>query len=80
MATEEWVAEDNSITGYAFVDDYIRQVKQAMQNNNTVMGIESEYEFFDKMYEMFKNEYKKAATRLGLDNIQFADFLMKESK
>ena len=82
MGTMEYMNQFgiNSITGYAMVDDYIRQVNLAIQNNRTFMGIESEYEFYDKMYELFKNEYKKAATRIGLDNIQFADFLMKENK
>jgi BMFP domain-containing protein YqiC len=80
MGTMEYMHQFgiNSITAYAFVDDYIRQVKQAMGNNN-VPSIDTEYEFLDKMYDIFKNEYKKAAQRIGLDNITHADFLMKEN-
>lgn len=69
----------NSIVAYTLIDDYIRQIKESIKNGK-LPGIETEYEFLDKVYEMFKNEYKKAAKRIGLDNIIHADFLMKEVK
>jgi len=67
----------NSVYAYYLIDDYIRQIKQAIVNNKKV-GIETEYEFLDKMYEVFKDEYKKAAKRIGLDSVICDDFLMKE--
>lgn len=80
MGTMEYLHQFgiNSITAYAFVDNYIQQVTQAMSNNN-IVSIETEYEFLDKMYELFKDEYKKAMRRIGLDSITQADFLMKET-
>jgi len=68
----------NPVVAYALVDNFLSQVKQAISNNN-MPDIQCYYEFYDKMFEIFKGEYKKAASRLGLDNIQFADFLMKEN-
>ncbi len=67
----------NGVTAYAFVDDYLRQVRESISNGNAP-SIDTEYEFFDKMYEIFKDEHKKAMDRLGLDNITFSDFLMKD--
>lgn len=69
----------NPILAYHLVDDYIYQVKKAVSEGNSI-GIESHYEFYDKMYEIFKGEYVKGMKRIGLDNITHADFLMKESK
>jgi hypothetical protein len=66
----------NPITAYAIVDDYLKQVHQAM-GNGKLPGIESHYEFYDKMYEIFKNEYKKAAARIGLDHITHAESMFK---
>jgi len=67
----------NGVTAYAFVDDYLRQVRESISNGNAP-SIDTEYEFFDKMYDIFKDEHKKAMDRLGLDNITFSDFLMKD--
>ena len=68
----------NSVYAYFLIDDYIKQIKHYIDSGN-VIGIETEYEFLDKMYEIFKHEYKKAAKRIGLDSITHADFLMKEN-
>ncbi len=76
IGTMEYFAQFgiNSITAYKIIDDYIKQV----QSSEKLCGIETEYEFLDKVAEMFKDEYKKAAARIGLDSITHADFLMKE--
>lgn len=81
MGTMEYFSQFgiNSITAYTLIDDYIRQMKESI-SNGIFPGVETEYEFLDKMYEMFKNEYKKAAARIGLDSITQVDFLMKDSK
>lgn len=78
MGTMEYFSQFgiNSIVAYNLIDDYISQVKNAL-NKNKFLGIETEYEFLDKMYEIFKEEYKKAAKRIGLDSITHSDFLMK---
>jgi BMFP domain-containing protein YqiC len=81
MGTMEYFAQFgiNSIYAYHLIDDYVRQVRSAISAGKGI-GIESEYEFLDKMYEIFKNNYKKAAARIGLDSVTHADFLMKENK
>lgn len=66
----------NSITAYALIDNYIMQIRKIMDEGKLV-DIETEYEFFDKMYVLFKDEYKKAMKRLGLTTIKHNDFLMK---
>lgn len=81
MGTMEYFSQFgiNSVYAYFLIDDYIKQIKEAVSNGYKI-GIETEYEFLDKMYVIFKDEYKKAAKRIGLDSIVHADFLMKESK
>jgi hypothetical protein len=81
MGTMEYFSQFgiNSIVAYALIDNYIKQVNEAIIKGNFVT-IESEYEFLDKMHEIFKNEYKKAAKRIGLDSITHSDFLMKDVK
>lgn len=66
----------NPVTAYAFVDDYLRQVHKAISNGK-FPGIESHYEFYERMYEIFKDEYKKAAARIGLDHIIHAESMFK---
>jgi len=80
MGTMEYFSQFgiNSVYAYFLIDDYVKQIKQAIASNKQV-GIETEYEFLDKMYDIFKNEYKKAAKRIGLDSITHVDFLMKDS-
>lgn len=79
MGTMEYMEQYgiNPITAYVLVDDYIRQIKAAILNNKMI-NINTHYEFYDKMYDLFKDEYKRAIERIGLDDIQNMDFLMKE--
>ena len=70
----------NPITAYALVDKYISDTRNLIIEEDKGADITAHYIFYDKMYELFKDEYKKAASRLGLDNITHADFLMKENK
>jgi len=69
----------NPITGYAMVDNYIDSIRSMIADGKGA-DINAHYIFYDEMYILFKDEYKKAAARLGLDNITHADFLMKENK
>jgi len=68
----------NPISAYAMVDNYIHSIRQALNDPNKVPDIQSHYKFYNKMHQIFKNEYKKAMKNLGLDSIIQADFLMKE--
>jgi len=68
----------NPITAYAIVDGYIATVQQMIHKQNVGPGIESHYQFLDSMYERFKDSYKIAAERIGLNSIVSSDFLMKE--
>ena len=81
MGTMEYMEQFgiNPLVAYAMVDQYIQSTRDFMHKNNMAPDINAHYEFFDKMYETFGSEYKKAMRRLGLDNISHADWLMKEN-
>jgi len=81
MGTMEYMEQFgiNPITAYTLIDVYIAKVRDSVVNGNCA-DISSHYIFYDKMFETFKDEYKKALARIGLDSITQADFLMKENK
>jgi BMFP domain-containing protein YqiC len=82
MGTMEYMEQFgvNPITAYALIDKYINDTRNLIIEEDKGADITAHYNFYDNMYKLFKNEYKKAAARLGLDNITHADFLMKENK
>jgi hypothetical protein len=82
MGTMEYMEQYgiNPITAYAMVDNYIITVRKHIQDKGEGPDIASHYRFYDEMYELFKDSYKKAMERLGLDSITYSDFLMKENK
>ena len=82
MGTMEYMEQFgiNPITAYAMVDAYIMTIKKGIVETGKAPDITSHYEFYDKMYNTFKDAYKEAMKRLGLDSITYADFLMKENK
>lgn len=82
MGTMEYMEQYgiNPITAYAMVDEYIKTIYKKIKETGQGADIKAHYMFYDEMYNIFKDEYKKAAARLGLDNITQADFLMKENK
>ena len=67
------------IVGYACVDNYLAETRKIINDTGQGPDINSLYQFYDNMYNLFKNEYKKAAARIGLDNITQADFLFKDN-
>ena len=81
MGTMEYMEQFgiNPISAYALVDNHIQNIKDDIEKSGNVPDIQSHYDFYDKMYSIFKEEYKKSAARLGLDNITQADFLMREN-
>lgn len=81
MGTMEYMEQYgiNPITAYALVDKYINEIRDMIAQDRGA-DINAHYIFYDNMYELFKEEYKKAANRIGLDNIIQADFLMKDNK
>lgn len=81
MGTMEYMEQFgiNPLVAYAMVDQYINNTRKFMAEKQMAPDINAHYEFFDKMYELFGNEYKKAMKRIGLDNISHADWLMKEN-
>jgi len=82
MGTMEYMEQFgiNPITAYTLVDNYLQEIIKLIKDKGIGPDIGSHYEFLDKMFEVFKYSYKKAAARIGLDNITHADFLMKENK
>ena len=81
MGTMEYMEQFgiNPVTAYALVDNYLHNIRKMISEKGMGPDITAHYNFLDEMYRLFKDSYKKAAERLGLDNIQFADFLMKEN-
>lgn len=67
------------ILAYKLVDEFINNTKDTMNKTNTLPSIEIRYQFYDNMYKMFKEEYRKALERIGIDNITYADWLMKKN-
>lgn len=80
MGTQEYFEQYgiNPITAYYLVDNYIAQVRNSLKDG--LVSVEAHYEFYDQMYDLFKDEYKRAMKRIGLDSITHADFLMKEGE
>lgn len=68
----------NPVTAYACVDQYLNDIRRLINETGMGADINAEYDFLDRMYETFKDEYKKAMKRVGLDSITAADFIMKE--
>ena len=82
MGTMEYMEQFgiNPITAYALVDSYINEIRNMIIEQDQGADITSHYIFYDRMFNLFKDEYKKALNRLGLDSATYADFLMKENK
>jgi len=66
----------NPHTAYKLVQEYLNNV----ENFSGGAQIEILYDFLDKMYDEFKDEYKKAMKRLGLKTLISKDFLYVEDK
>jgi hypothetical protein len=66
----------NPHTAYKLVQEYLNNV----DNFSGGAQIEMLYDFLDKMYDEFKDEYKKAMKRLGLKTLISKDFLYVEDK
>ena len=71
----------NPIVGYKLVDGYVQSVNNAINiEEDKLPSIDIEYKFLDSMYDLFKDEYKKVLERIGLDNLTYDEYLMKEVK
>lgn len=79
MGTMEYMEQYgiNPITAYAQVRVYIDSVNKLIANSGIGPSIESHYQFYESMYQTYKDDYKRAMKKLGLDSIIHADFLMK---
>ena len=82
MGTMEYMEQFgiNPITAYALVDKYINDLRTMIIEEDRGADITAHYNFYDGMFNLFKDEYKKALARLGLESTTHADFLMKENK
>ena len=69
----------NPIVGYELTARYMRQVQEAISQDKAPT-IDIQYAFLDEMYTMFKDEYKRAMKRSGLDKVIHGDWLYKETK
>jgi len=66
----------NPHTAYKLVKEYLNNI----ESKEEVISINYLYDFLDRMYDMFKNEYKKAMKRLGLKILISENFLYLEDK
>jgi hypothetical protein len=69
----------NFVVGYAMAARYVNAMSEAITADKAP-SIDSEYLFLDEMYELFKNEYKRAVKRMGLDSVIHENFLYTELK
>jgi hypothetical protein len=69
----------NPQTAVFFTRDYLNTHAE-MISEGKVPNINTLYEFLDKMYDVFKDEYKHAMKRTGLKNIISTDFLYLDQK
>lgn len=71
----------NPITAYELVREYVNNTRSAVDiRHGEFPDINQHYKFLDGMVDTFKDEYKIAMKRIGLDSITQADFLMRENK
>jgi len=72
----------NPLTAKNLVEAYISKNsgQESEDGKLHLSDIGSLYQFQDEMYNIFKNEYKKSAKRIGLDEVISGDFLYKEGK
>lgn len=61
------------VVAYRLVDAFLVKIHGCI-NETDAPSIESRYEFYDEVYEVFKEEYKKALDRIGLKQMIFEDW------
>jgi len=66
----------NPHTALVMVKSYLANTDK-MSEGETI-SINALYDFLDKMFDMFGQEYKKAMERLGIKNLVSGDFLFKD--
>jgi len=69
----------NPHAAYALVKQYLAQVEEITASGNAP-SIQVLYDFLDKMYNLFKNEYKHAMRRIGLKKLISDDYLYLAEK
>lgn len=79
MGTLEYLEQYgiHPVVANKLVKDYLVNIEEAIQQNK-YPSIDNHYMFLDKVYDMFKDEWKKAAKRIGVDKIIHNDWLFKE--
>lgn len=65
--------------GYALAARFLQSVTEAISADKAP-SIDMQYAFLDEMYNMFKEEYKRAMKRLGLDKVIHGDWIYQETK
>jgi hypothetical protein len=69
----------NPHTAYKLVQEYLGQVEK-LSGEGTHTNITVLYDFLDRMHEIFKEEYKHAMKRIGLQKLISEDYLYLEEK
>lgn len=65
------------MVAYDACDRFLMHLGKSMggDNDRCFISIESRYAFYDQMFEVFKNEYKKALAWIGLKSPTFGDWM-----
>lgn len=61
---------------YHKCDELLGKVRDCMRSGAGVT-IQKRYQFYDDMYELFKDEYKRAMLHIGLGSVTFDEWLIK---
>ena len=69
----------NPHTAFTLVRNYLNEVENRSANGEN-LNIKLLYDFLDRMYDDFKDEYKHAMERLGIKTLISEDFLYIEDK
>ena len=69
----------NPVVAERLVQQYLRSVNDAIQEDR-LPDISTLYNFLDRMYEIFKDEYKKVMKRVGIKNLISEDYLYRTDK
>lgn len=79
MGTMEYMEQFGiePMLAYAMADRFLNNVKTMLVKGMPVT-IDIRYAFYDEAYKTFRNEYKRAMNRIGLDSIIYSDWLMRE--
>lgn len=74
---EQWGIEP--MLAYALVEQFIRNTQQKMMQEKEIT-IKDRYQFYEDMYNRFKDNYKHAMERIGIKSLYYEKWLLTSPK